>query len=487
MDDKWKDIEYPLKVTSGGIFLGDKEVPSYLLSHIMNPTTVWKGQTPRHTTSKEVPNEILAMLENRRFTHRTDYHKVNKKLKELCGPKLVRRLKAKFLDDVINPLGRSKRVINLNGRSWRFRSPRKIEQLFKNYDNIKQTSDDGMHQIVPLLLVSGLDARGFRSIVGKASWRKLLRNSVSRNTHYARLWELFKDDFKDPLFINRLQSLTGVQLELINTTGPREVYAGIIHGSNNPATYGWYKKGSSRRKIKADFDQEMFIVFDVRRMSEQLGVEFNPNWSTRRMHEVHTDLTKALRVQNKSAEPFLEKRDVHTFQVFDCGESYTVTLTRLVSEAEVGDEGLNMRHCVGSYSGSAARDNYSVYHVVCPEKEITATLGLNHTNRNIAFLRETCSFCMDEAEQAPITEKITSFKERSFQQMYSQHNRSVPNDIHNLVRGQLIPQLNKGAFLEPTREFFLDNEKRIMYTSTLEEIEPVRAKEDILAKYKKVK
>lgn len=477
-----KEYPFPLNKRDDGLYLGDTKIPVSILANILSPVLKhrkvkerFNDRVIRHTRLREgnsYPNHALINIVDDINTH--DPKELNIKARSLFGAQIVNRIRGMFMEHYLEPLGKSRRVINYvrPARLWKHVDPNRLKNLLDNYDNIKQTCDDGLHQIVPLLIVHGGTASDLRKTLGKSLWKRLLRQPVSRNKYYADFITVF-NKFHRPLF-ERCLSIPTTQLQTIKGHQPTFLYGEIIHCSNNPSTLGLHsKKGSSFNRLTED-KRSRQIVADTFYMARQHNVGFNSNWSTKRFEEVHQYLTR-LANSRRYSESHVCDRDVHTVEVREGNYSYKVSFTRLTSPAEVAEEGRKQGHCVASYANRLNSDDYSVYVVECEELDVRATLGLNHTLENRRYLTETPTFCIEPQESTPVNVEVKTGRIRSFNQMYGKFNRGIDPRVHRIVKDFLIEKINEGSHLlgYPPEYFTLDNSTQILYTANLEKQEQV--------------
>lgn len=480
-----KEYPFPLNKRDDGLYLGDTKIPVSILAQVLSPVLKhrrtkkrFNDRLIRHTRLEEgnsYPNHALINLVDKINTH--DPKEINVKARSLFGAQIVNRIRGMLMKHYLEPLGKSRRAINYvrPARLWKHVDLVRLERLIDNYDNIKQTCDDGLHQIVPLLILHGGTASDLRQTLGKSLWKRLLRQPVSRTKYYADFVKVF-NKFHRPLF-ERCLSIPTTQLRTLTGRQPYLLYGEIVHCSNNPSTLGLHsKKGSAVDRLGEDKYSRQ-IVADTFYMAQQNDVGFNPNWSTKRFDEVHRYLTRLTNNKRFSANPVCD-RDVHTVEVREGTYCYKVSFTRLTSPAEVAEEGRNQGHCVASFANRLNSDDYSIYVVECEELDVRATLGLNHTFENRRYLTETPTFCIEPQESTPVNVEVKTGRIRSFSQMYGKFNIGIDPRVHRIVEDFLIEKINEGSHLlgYPPDYFALDNLTEVLYTATLEKQEQVEIK-----------
>lgn len=472
MEHDWSKIPYPLRLEGANFYVGDHLVDPDVVGFCLNPVVKYRKGNPFTTKRNPVQRLLHKVLpDHSRMSEKNSY----KLAHELFGPKVCTRIRGKAMGEIILPLGKSRRVINKRGPSWKNVDPDLYYNLVKNYDNVKQTADDDMHQITPFLVQSeDLDASTLRSKLGRARWRRLLKTSVARSRMYSQVFQMVGNRGYPAELFDRLEKIPSCCLSLLSPSFMKSTtYGAILHLSNNPSTYGLGSRKmdlTDRYHIVSQLRRDWNIIGDTRIMAVQLGATFNPNWSLNRMKREHDNYTQVINAQRHSPEPFCNP-DIHTIE----GRGLSVTFTRLNSPFLIAEEGREMRHCVGSYALRAGSGQYSVYKVECPELDVRATLGLTHTSERMVYMPALpISFYSDDT---PLDTEIREGYVRTFNQMYGRMNSRVPTLLHDIVDEVLIPALNEGSHLFGKEDFVrlhkgnfgLDIGTEFLYTSRIEE------------------
>jgi|26BtaG_2_1085354.scaffolds.fasta_scaffold08542_4 hypothetical protein len=264
--------------------------------------------------------------------------------------------------DPIRPL--AEKYCSLIGykRGW---DPRLLRSLWGNRTKVSQALSDKQGSLVPFIL-NGHDLKAVKNGISKKKWKRLCNNSTSRNQ---RLAHLHIDDISDYMEVP-----TTLLRQLISNNPPRLPACGI-DGIN------WFLSNYKSRTTldnKPERIRMMNIFIDTQSMATQLGEEFNPKWSYRRMEEQHEKFTQAIHRRKYSDQPFpwmeLLPEEVKEVEY----KGYKAML--LDNALAIRDEGSAMHHCVGGYTQRCAKAMYMVYSITKDGKRVS-TLGIRVDQR----------------------------------------------------------------------------------------------------------
>ena len=240
-------------------------------------------------------------------------------------------------------------------------------------DLLQQCRKDGIENIIPIVAWYKKSPQELKKALGENQWKKFCKNSYSRN----RL-----------LFLKGVGDLSPADWDTLPST---LLKAKIRY---KPELYEWLIRTQDvplKKIVKYDssIQREMHTYLDTKRLCEQEGETFNPKWSKRRMKEEHDRLS---RMQQEIANRKRAERDTEYAKLltkdfremhkglevikFDSG----VIATPLLNMQQVQDEGVKMRHCVGTYASRCAEGEYLVWHLTKGTTE--TTLGINVRNKN---------------------------------------------------------------------------------------------------------
>lgn len=212
--------------------------------------------------------------------------------------------------------------------------------------HIRQAERDGLHNLIPAIVVFGDSPQAIRKRIGQGAWRRIANNSVTRNARIMRTTARVSDrgEINATRFLRLLDFPSGV-LNGIWTTDEDERIAARI----TPV----------KRAIQ--FRQTVDLVRDTRRM---LGTNFNPAWQYQRMSREHDAAVREMMSRRYSPKRFAPD---WSFEA----DGYQATL--LISKLEIATEGEAQRHCAASYAHTAAQGRYALFRIEGKER---ATAGI---------------------------------------------------------------------------------------------------------------
>lgn len=228
------------------------------------------------------------------------------------------------------------------GRNWRYYNDDLVLSASKALPYVNEAERDGLHHLVPAIVIFQASPSSIRKEVGGASWRRIAHNSKTRNQRIMQVCGI--RGLSRELFVRLLDFPSGV-LGGVETGDADEVIAARL----------------TPRKNAIAFRQTTSIVRDTRRMRG----EVNPNWSLARMRREHEEASREVRKGKFSAKTFAEPWS------FSEG-GFTAEL--LTSALDVAVEGDTQHHCVASYAGMCASQSYAVLRIDGKER---ATAGLH--------------------------------------------------------------------------------------------------------------
>lgn len=232
--------------------------------------------------------------------------------------------------------------------------PSKLRNLNKISATLDQLKKDNLYHLAPIVFKLRKDPSELKKEFGKGAWKKVSKNSFSRNNL------LMHVQSKNPEVLKEFNTLPSSLLKYTSVTN-----LNFLHWVEGKMKGKWNKK----REI--ELANHTFI--DTERMAGQLGEPFNLNWNPEEMKAAHDRYMQQV---------ISGKRKVNN-QVFDHYNSVPVKTyskgdfeaTYLKTENEIHLEGARMHHCVGGYSNMVKRNEYAVYHITF-KGEKYSTLGL---------------------------------------------------------------------------------------------------------------
>ena len=229
---------------------------------------------------------------------------------------------------------------------------------------LTQAVKDGQKNILPIIAYTGETPQELKKNFGKGLWKKLCANTQHRN----RLITC------SPLPWGSALRLDSGALKFANFN------AEAIHWAKNVCKIPY-------TKIKSQEGQESVMLFnDTKHMARHEEQPFNPSWSKLKMQEKHNEY---MTIGQREQEARRKERDevyrlrVEKLEKADLSEVYPqttfekdgVVATILTKYEQIKEEGITMRHCVGTYAENAINGAYAVIHMSGDDEE--TTLGLS--------------------------------------------------------------------------------------------------------------
>lgn len=267
----------------------------------------------------------------------------------------------------------------------------------------EQCVRDGTENIIPLVALFGMDAKGLRELFGKNPWKKVVKNSYSRN----RL--IFINCMKQPNMVGVDEYSNRVRLKNFNFFN--EFPSTLLTSRYVTSMYApwWmfdlaFKESKQPLRVMKKGRHEdggceptyaaLMMLCDTNSMALRLNQPFDEKWSMRRFREEHQRLTLLERDQQELRRASYDKeyakklkinfKDLHKWldvvRVGDC------VGTPLLNMQEVIDEGKKQGHCVGGYAEFCAQGGYVVYSL--EKNGVKSTLGIVFTSEFKRVIRE---------------------------------------------------------------------------------------------------
>lgn len=250
----------------------------------------------------------------------------------------------------------------------------KVDVLYKRQDLVRQCLRDDMENVIPLILGSGVESvTELKGKVGKGCWKRLVKNSCTRNKHLA---ENVKENF-EPFVVNNLNSLPSSLLRSLLSR--KDSWEGGINYSKYTVDLLKRMRILTKREHHREINN---IVSDTVRMVNDLGRKLPKNcreWNFPKWEEVHDKCVKDIRKKQYSDKPLDWLRKLpKEFK----DDKFTATL--LDNKLAIILEGDKMHHCVGGYATSVEQANYLVIHI-SGEEDSTLGLYVDYENRGLSF------------------------------------------------------------------------------------------------------
>lgn len=297
----------------------------------------------------------------------------------------------------------------------------RLMQIWAVKEIIDQCREDGLMHIVPLVVLLKQDPKGLKKLFGKRYWKILANNSKTRNLLIAKavIYHTFKEDI-----INIIKCIC----DLNTPSTALKAMPHIVRGEAYLYAYKYLKTEVGRVSIPKDkivrLNHIKNIINDTQDMCGQLGRDFNPSWSLRKLKEKHDECSKLILERKYSSEVFPELSNIPIRGVVCRG--YTAKL--LDNAKDIAAEGSAMGHCVAGYINSCRVGRYLVYSITKDGQRVS-TLGIN-----IVSHFSNCT---------PAKLVSTQYE---FNQHYGKYNSYVEDNDEKYIANHVVTLLNGGNY-----------------------------------------
>lgn len=275
-----------------------------------------------------------------------------------------------------------------------------MHKLHDNLPAIKQAQEDGIDNVIPLLMATGSSPEQLKKDLGKSLWKSLCKNSFTRNSHIAKL-------------VMRLPHYYGNNLKLLNSFPSKYLKKGgrfyldfteaslwVVNNNLYDNTY------DSPYRRHSGF---IHLYGDTETMSKQLGKPFNKSWTLAQMERKHEEYTQLVNLRKFSPERLDSLEGIKVVEGSLNGYEYKLLDSRLL----IANEGSEMRHCVASYIERVVSGRYLVYSIT-KEGKRSSTLGIDIFQQDIGkpskyLLNQHYGFankCIEDENEKEVAELI---------------------------------------------------------------------------------
>ncbi len=270
-----------------------------------------------------------------------------------------------FKEAFVTPVEKHFKRYCFSANSYRLEDVKVLHEMF---DVLEQCDKDNLKNVAPICLLYKTDPAGCKTKLGKSLWKKLCKNSYTRNLHIYKIARKYGTEYRKPSNINLLNQFKSKYLKRGKNLGR----------SRNEVVDGFckYNLWVSNNGLTPR------TVYDTEIMSRHLNEKFSLKWSPTKMQKMHDRYSLALQKQRE--EELLKKQAEHSKQ-WEAVERYlpcdTIELdgyvaTLIKTPLELHREGEAMHHCVGSYASNVKSGDYLVYSIT-KDGERVSTLGVN--------------------------------------------------------------------------------------------------------------
>ena len=295
--------------------------------------------------SKEIEAARNGSVKGYAAIYKKEYNKAVYELLRCSQSKFMKLVRGKMFEAFIKPIPEDIRMKFCFGATGRLHMVR-VKRVTSSLSLIKQARDDKLEHLIPLIMVFQKSPAEIKKLVGSATWKRLCKNTVSRNKALMTYLENVTRHQEIEHRASLLSKILDIPTTLLNSSIDPEV---ALYLKNN-FKGKWSKPGELRREI------DMFS--DTKRLSYNMFDKMYL-WSPRRVAEEHEKLVRKAYASKYSATTFkwADQLPIGAF----CYGGYEVT--PLLSAADIGMEGAAMRHCVGGYADLSANGEYLVFSV----------------------------------------------------------------------------------------------------------------------------
>lgn len=254
-----------------------------------------------------------------------------------------------------------------------------VKRVNEVADTIMQYIDDGQTHMAGFALITG-DAQSSKKTLGKKLWKRLCKNSKTRNDKICT--KVFKyccntNDFTSCSEVvrmaNEIPSTVLLKMhedfffrihKVALETGFSSIVKDYISYCNTPLY-----------KIKVEGILKITnYILDTKNMFNTLGneKEINNKWSIARIVREHDSAVKEVKAMRTSPKKF---SSLNKLPEVITGKAFQATLVS--SAREMQELGKSQKHCIGSYWKSSARGEYVAYKIT-DNKGKVSSLGIPH-------------------------------------------------------------------------------------------------------------
>lgn len=295
----------------------------------------------------------------------------------------------------------------------------KITRLRQNWPLVEQCIKDGNWHIAPLVHGFGMTPHEFKEMLGKGLWKRLARNSFTRNKaivdrlYRAEHTHVPTGEYSRQTFIKRLQAA--------ETLPTRWMSWPLFEGPGPSPVVAWYiaecRKAKRVSKVVAmEAQGDIQHAYDAMRLAARFGEAWT-ECGLETMRRRHDEYTRRLNEEYRIGRgvdirwgPPVRAIDPTPWETFGWPETLEqdgYTLTLLNSEPLLREEGQAMHHCVGSYDHRARRGEAIIYSVKYKgERVSTAEFSVAQTMTGGDWVvrqnRAVCNQDLPKQHQEPV-------------------------------------------------------------------------------------
>lgn len=213
-------------------------------------------------------------------------------------------------------------------------------------DEIIQAKEDGLESLIPFIVHWGITIPEAKNRVGKGVWKRLCKNSKTRNHLIAKNHRNGGAD--------EVKSLMGVPSTVLKKGCLR-------FDAKTLSILSKHFKAKDIVQSKVECVRFANVIVDTVRMSSDLDVKYNPEWSMRKWIEKHEEFSREVLSRQYPDEVYDCFKDVPERLRYVHCEGITAELVQ--TPLRLHQEGSYMKHCAGSFNEMIGMGTYVVYHL----------------------------------------------------------------------------------------------------------------------------
>lgn len=243
-------------------------------------------------------------------------------------------------------------------------NPKLLVMLWERKELLLQCHKDGIMNIAPFVLHSGLAPKELKEQFGNADWKKITSNSLSRNK----------------IFCNKFgaadRRMSRLMLDVPTTALLKmDSWRNVTYGAVLQEILAAKKERRLGKLTSWDITRLHVVVTDVERMAAQLDEPFNHGWSYRRIERQHTIYQNAVAAKRYGTDRI----------EYVCGPGSVVgeefDLVLLDTPLQIAEEGNAQNHCVASYIWDVTKGECSIYSLRDKKGERLTTVQIHSDTR----------------------------------------------------------------------------------------------------------
>lgn len=323
----------------------------------------------------------------------------------------------KYVKKTFNALARQKLEVDFGQDFMRYGftmggrvSSSNLEAMYRSKAVMDAYKKDGLDNLIPFAFRFKKTPKELKELFGKGLWKRLCANSMTRNKYIANYCKYMSDS----TLKNMVRTLSYFPSAIL-----KRGYK-YLHFEGEVALL--LRDGYTASFIASPEGIRMIhMLNDTGRMAARRGVEFNPEWSVKRILALHEELTA---LQNAEAQERLYNRHKNTVAETNALEeaqtkasiyqSEGVTCVLLDTPTKLLKEAKDMKHCLAAYASRVLSGKYLAYSVTAVDGT-RSTLGLRVDFKNdkvqVVF-NQHYGYCNEIIKDIQVQSVVDTFVER---------------------------------------------------------------------------